>query len=387
MKPLHFAALALCGTLATACNSQPAGTTETAQTEQTDTPEDVPAKNTPATETAETTDQRPAEPTPQYEIHGVLDPGLNNMVAFALKAPWAWQMQQSFTRQWSGSVPINQIYFRLTAPDGSAMFESLPSAIYHYTDGPMTRNLRQTAASMGMQQPPAPGEAAPMPPLTYLKKMLLPQLAQRGLSFRPSGEHSAPRQQAGSGKSTASAYVDGQLADGRKVRVSCGISYTTTNMNGEIYTTWEVSPTVTMTTHDLAACYAHTQQALASITLNPDWQQKTSQLARSGFQANDDINRRTAEQNRDYREHQRRVNDEVVRQRDESNDRNHRAFRDALGGEGQFENPSTGERTRTTDFYAHVYKDREGNVYGSHTPLDAGSLDWQELQRVEMKNY
>ncbi|MBF9222281.1 hypothetical protein [Hymenobacter ruricola] len=360
--------------LATACEAQPTKST--------------PPAKAPAAAPAARRAAAPAAPkTPAYEVHGVLDPGLNNMVAFAFKAPWAWKIQQSFTRLWNGSAPVNQVYFRLTSPDGREMFESLPSSIYHFNDGPTSRSLRQTSLSMGLQQPSNPGEAAPVPPLAYIKQALLPQLAQRGLQFRPTGEHAEPPKATGPGKSTAGAYVDGVLPSGQKARVACGISYSTTNMNGETYTTWEVSPTVTLSARDLAACYAYTKLALNSIVLNPAWLQQTAQLARNGYRANDEITRRTAEQNRDYRENQRRVNDEVTRDRNRSTDQRNEAFRDALGNEGKFDDPTTGQRTQTTDQYAHVYKDRQGNVYGSHTPLDAGRLDWQELQRVETRNY
>ncbi|WP_345071318.1 hypothetical protein [Hymenobacter fastidiosus] len=37
----------------------------------------------------------------------------------------------------------------------------------------------------------------------------------------------------------------------------------------------------------------------------------------------------------------------------------------------------------------HVYKDRQNpnRYYGSDTPIEPGKVEWQELQKVSLKNY
>ena len=142
--------------------------------------------NAPADNAAETPAQQPKQSP--YELHGVIDPGINNMVAFALQIPRGWKMQQSFTRLWNRSTPINQIYVKLVSPGSDNIVEFLPSASYFYTDGPMARNMRQMAASYGTAMPRTQGEMMPMSPAEYLRRILLPQLAQRGLHVNITGQ-------------------------------------------------------------------------------------------------------------------------------------------------------------------------------------------------------
>ena len=72
----------------------------------------------------------PALVRAHYEVRGLLDPGINNMIAFAFKIPRGWQLHQSFTRVWNGAVPSNVIDIRLNAPDQRSAIEYLPEAGY-----------------------------------------------------------------------------------------------------------------------------------------------------------------------------------------------------------------------------------------------------------------
>jgi hypothetical protein len=132
---------------------------------------------------------------PAYDLHGIIDPGIGNMVAFALKTPHGWKLQQSFTRIWNGSTPLPQIHLLLTSPDGNNSIEYLPSTSYYYQDGPSVRSLRQTAAQMGMPQQTHPGEMPPTQPLQYLQNILLPQLRQYGLQVKLTAQQNLPNQQ------------------------------------------------------------------------------------------------------------------------------------------------------------------------------------------------
>jgi hypothetical protein len=328
----------------------------------------------------------PQEAPKPYELHGIIDPGLNNMVAYALKTPRGWQLQQSFTRSWNGSTPINQVYLRLTAPDGQSQIEYLPTTPYYYQDGPTVRSLRQQAAAMGYQQPAAPNEAAPVPPLVYLKHAVLPQLARQGLRLTPTAEQALPARPSGAGQTTTAAYIDGTLPNGRRARVECTIVCLTTNAGDAVYYQWQATPSLTQTSQDLAAVYAQTKAIEQSVVVNPAWQQQSNQLARNGNQANAAIAARDAANLQAYRDNQRRNQEDLTRQRQASQDRNHAAFRDALGGEARYEDQH-GQRVNVQDQYAHVYKDRQGYYYGSSAPVDAGQLDWEELARVETRRY
>lgn len=374
--------LALLLSFLAACDSQSVTTTNTAMPDS-----DTPAADSPPTNAANPTTEpsAPAAPKP-YELHGIIDPGISNMVAYALKTPRDWQLKQSFTRSWNGSTPINQVYISLLSPDGQSQIEYLPYTPYYYQDGPTVRSLRQQAAAMGYQQPAAPGEAAPVAPLAYLKQAVLPQLAQRGLRLTPTAEHTLPPKQSGPHQTTTVGYVDGTLPNGRKARVECTILCLATPMNGEVYYQWQATPSITQTSADLAAVYAQNRAIQESVVINPAWQQQNDQLTRNGNRANADIAARDAAAVRAYRDNQRRNQEDLTRQRNESQDRNNEAFRDALGGQARYDDQN-GQRVRVQDEYAHVYKDRQGYYYGTSAPVDAAQLDWEELARVETRKY
>jgi hypothetical protein len=320
-----------------------------------------------------------------YRLLGILDPGINNMVAFALKVPRGWQVKQTFERQWNGSAPYNQIYLALRSPDGADQIEYLPSTAYFFTDGPMARQMREIAQQYGTQQR-VPGELAPMPALAYLKQVLLPRLAQQGMQLTVTGEKATPPQQSAS-VTTSGAYVSGTLPTGKQARVECQLTMTTTRLNGETYYTWEALPAVVQSSRDLAACYAHAKVAQASVVFNPAWQQQNQQLVSKGVQINSDINRKNHEIRMDAMRSTAEARDAAYQARSASQDRQNEAFGDMIRGEAKYEDQSTGERVKVADQYQHVYTDNQGNYLGSNTPIAAGQVNWQELQRVSTSDY
>lgn len=323
-----------------------------------------------------------SKPAP-YELHGIIDPGIHNIVAFAMLTPTSWKMQQSFTRKWNGSTPINQVHIRLASPNGDIV-EFLPYTPYYYADGPTTRSLRQTAASYGMPSQQNQGELAPMAPLDYIKRIMIPQM---GIKISITGEKILSPAQTEANTKTFNAYVDGRTADGKKLRIDCLTNLVTTNMNGEVYYNWNVSPSVTQTMGDIDACYKHVQKARNSFKVNPEWQRYNTQLVRNGNIANDEINRRNARINKDYRDHVQKTGDEITEMRNRSVDQRNESFRDAIGGQAKYADPETGARVRLADKYDHVYKDRQGNYYGTNAGVNAAEFDWIELERLETKNY
>lgn len=337
----------------------------------------------------QTTDSiKQAAARPPYELHGILDPGINNMVAFALQTPTDWKLQQSFTRTWNGSTPISQIYIKVISPDQATTIEFLPHSPYYYADGPTTRSLRQTAASYGYPQQANPGEMAPMPPSEYLKRVYLPYLAQNGMRVQIIKENSLPAKTLSATTQMYTAYLDGET-NGRKVRVDCMLNLTTTNMNGEVYYNWEAYPSVIITDSNgnLDELYKHVLQARNSFRANPSWTQRNNQLVQNGNIANAEINRRNYEMQRDYQDHIQRKNKEVTDDRNRSVDQRNEAFRDLIGGEAKYADPLTGERVKLADKFNHVYKDRQGNYIGTNQSVNETAFDWVELQRLETRQY
>jgi hypothetical protein len=322
-----------------------------------------------------------------YELHGIIDPGINNMVAFALQTPRGWNMQQSFTRIWNRSTPINQIYIKLVSPGSENIVEFLPSASYFYTDGPMARNMRQMAASYGTAAPRIQGELAPMAPGDYLKRVSLPQLAQRGLHMQMTGQKTLPSFNRGPNVVSYNAYVDGTMNNGMKVRVDCVINLTTTQVNSETYYNWDALTSVTQSKTNLETAYAAVTHGRKSVVFNPAWSRQIQQLNTNGNIANNEIDRKNAAIAKDYSDYTNKVITETYNERSKSQDRNNEAFSDMIRGDAKYENTETGERMKLSDSYNHIYQDRQGNNYGSNTPVDAGQFNWTELQRVETKNY
>ncbi|MEO8583946.1 MAG: hypothetical protein ABI415_09135 [Flavitalea sp.] len=322
-----------------------------------------------------------------YELHGIVDPGMNNLVAYAIQTPTSWKMQQSFTRIWNGSTPINQSFIRLVSPDQSSMIEFLPYTPYYYYDGPTTRSLRQTASAYGYHSQTNQGEMQPMYPLEYIKRMLLPQLAQRGLQIKINTERTLSPVQTSANAQKLTGYIDGIASNGKQVRVDCVINITTTNSGGETYYNWNVFPSVALCNGNVDAVYSFLVNARNSVKFNPDWERRNAQLVRTGNIANNDINRRNADMTRDYYNHIQKTGEDIADMRNKSSDRKNESFRDVIGGQAKYESAETGERVKLSDSYNHVYKDKQGNYYGSNSAMDNNQFDWEELQSVETKNY
>ncbi|MDO7848263.1 hypothetical protein Q5H92_17985 [Hymenobacter sp. M29] len=389
------------------------------------------ATSTSASENAEeaaTAAGQPAQGKPQppktgqYRLLGVVDPDFGNMVAFALKVPRGWQVNQSFKRVWDGAVPNAQIYISFRSPDAAQRIDYLPTNGYVYSDGPAAQNLRQQKQQMGMQDTRmAPNELAPMPALTYVKRVLLAQLAQNGVQLRNIGnERSTPPHLAKENRMESSASVDGVLANGRKVRVEARMGVSQMQSNGDTFYSWSVVPSITQTTGDLAATYAHTKTAQESIVSNPEWVKKNTELMTKGYQANSEASRRQHEETMagiaantaaSTAAHNQRMQDiaaagaaNTARFNDRMNtmdknmanyqanearrDGQHEAYVDnVIRNETKFANPSTGERVKLDNRYEHAYTDGKGTYYQSNTPLRASDVNWQELGKVSLNDY
>ena len=367
MKPFLLLTGLLLGCSITACDGQPATTAQKAAR--------------PASAA------RSAPAASRYEVRGLLDPGINNMVAYAFKIPRGWQMRQSFQRAWNGAVPSNVIYISLTAPDNHSRIEFLPQASYYFVDGPQTRSMNQMASQYG-GLPRDPNRLAPMLPLPYLKNMLLPQLTRvAGGQIRITGEQGGAVQNLGQGRQQATGYIDGVLPSGRKVRVEATLTCLSSNTNGEIYSNWSANTSVSQSDTDLAATYAYTKAAQKSVVFNPVWQQQIQQLTNNGVQSNNTEARKRLAIQKDLQDYRTKTYNEINANRQASQDRRNEAFSDGIRGEAKYEDAATGERVKVTDGYNHVYSDRQGTTLSTNVPLDAGQVNWQELQRVETKNY
>lgn len=361
--------------------------------------------------------------TGQYRLLGVVDPDFDNMVAFALKVPRGWQVNQSLKRAWDGALPTAQVYISFRSPDAAQRIDYLPMNGYMYSDGPGPQSLRQQKQQMGMDPRMAPNELAPMPALTYVRRILLPQLAQNGVQLRDIGnERSTPPHpsKTNAGMTESSASVDGVLANGHKVRVEARLGLNQLQRNGDTFYSWSAIPSITQTSGDLAATYVHTKTAQESIISNPAWQKKNGDLMTKGFQANSEASRRNheaimgniaANTAANTAAHNQRMGDIAAqgaantaryngrmadmdknmadyKANEARKDGQHEAYVDnVIRNETKYANPSTGERVKLDNRYDHAYTDGKGNYYQSNTPIQASDVNWQELGKVSMNDY
>lgn len=323
----------------------------------------------------------------QYKGYEITDPGINNISSVILQIPTDWQAQNSFTRIWNGSVPINQIYVKTVSGDNNSSVEILPYTPYYYADGPTARSLRETSRSMGLQQQYQPFELPPMDALNYLKQYVLPRLQQSGFVFQITGEKNLGNQNQFKGVSSTHAFIDGKLPGGKLIRVECGFTLTMNNVNGEVYYNWAAFPAIITSSNNLDAAYDVLKHMRGTIMYNPEWEQKVSELNRKGYAANAEISQKDFENVKNYREAINNIHQGISNNRNNSNDRNNESVRDVIGGEAKFENPNNGERVRLDDKYKYYYTDAQGNYYGSDEPLDYKAMNLTEVNRLDTKKY
>ncbi len=364
-------------------------------------------QSTKSPEPGKAADAKEVAPAP-YRLLGILDPERERMVAFALKVPSDWGAKQEFHRKWDGAVGLPQIAITLSAPDGRSQIVYFPSTQYLYSEGPMTSNLRAQRSSFGMPAQSSPNELAPMPPVNYLRQVFLPTLAQNGVTLRePGNEQTAPQTKGENGQTQSRGSVDGTLANGNRARVECRLSHSSRQLGTDVYHTWSAVPSITQTAGDLEAIHAHTRVAQDSIVVNPAWLKLEQEAQARGMEANRQAGQRQHEATMAQinanteamtRGHQQRM--AAIQQFGEANtarfnermgqmDRDQRIRVDTIRGETRYADPTTGERVKVEDGYNHVYRNQQNPdlYYGTDTPIDAGKVNWQELQKVQLKDY
>lgn len=343
-----------------------------------------------------------------YRLLGVLDPDRDRMVAFALKVPSDWRAQQEFHRRWDGAVGIPQVSITLNSPDGRSQIVYFPSTQYIYSEGPLSNNLRAQKRSLGMPLQSSPNELPPMPPVAYIKEVLLPTLARSGVTLRDLGnELTAPDAPREEGQVESRGSIDATLPNGNRARIECRIVYASRQIETDRYHSWSVVPSITQTADEIDAVHAHTRMAQDSIVRNPAWLKLEQDAQARGYQANQEASRRQHQATMNQiqanteamtRGHNQRM--AAIRQFGEANtarfnqrmtdmDREQRIRVDTIRGESQYVNPATGERSKVADGYNHVYTSQQHPEFflGTDTPINPGSLDWQELQKVQLKDY
>jgi hypothetical protein len=164
---------------------------------------------------------------------------------------------------------------------------------------------------------------------------------------------------------------------------------------------------VTQTAGDLEVIHAHTRVAQDSIVPNPAWMQLEQEAQSRGMQANNEASRQQHEATMDQiranteamtRAHEQRMDN--IRRVGEANtarfndrmsqmDRDQRIRVDTIRGETRYADPTTGERVKVEDGYNHVYRNQQNSnlYYATDIPIDANKVDWQELQKVQLKDY
>lgn len=375
---------------------------------------------------AGTAQAAPSAPSAGYRLVGVVDPDREGMVAFALKVPVGWAVRQSFTRAWDGAVPLPQVRLGLRAPDGSTEIEWRPMESYVWSDGPMTRGLREQRRAMGLDPRTVPNERQPVAGSACARELVVPALAAEGLVITDlRNPLDAPDQTGADGAVDRRGSVDGTIAGGESARVECRIRVTSLASGADTFQSWTVLPSVTRARGDLDAAFAHTLVAQGSIVTNPEWQRLEQETQGRGYAANRELSRRqheatmaTIEQNTAAMTaaHQQRMAD--IRAQGEANtarhlermdamDQQHAAWQERSASEDRqqayrvagireeerYADPTTGEVATVAAGYDQVYRSAEGAtlgdavLLGADTPLDPQQVDWQALRKLGQSEY
>lgn len=393
MKKAVFLNLPLLWASAVACGTAPTG-----QPAATAAPADS------ATTLAAMSPETPPPTAPRYDVRGIFDPGMGGIIAYALKVPHGWLMQQSLTRAWNGAVPNNQLFLSFSSPDKQQVITILPQVLYHYDNSPGAQQVRAFMAQRGTADPT---ERRPMLPLDYLKQVALPLLnRQPATRLRLTGEHADQPKAVGQGMQQASGYVDGVLPNGHKVRLSVGITLLAMNPTGTgELDNWSVLTDIAETTGDLATVVATSAAIAKSLVPNPAWQQKDNELQQRAGQliaqqgqaalqqtiadnrARQDQIMQRFHQNVANQQAQRNAINGAFRSRMNASSQAANAYADYAGDKTLYQNPDTGERVKVQGSLGNVYQDAQGTVLNSSQPLSGSHVDWQQLQQVELKNY
>ena len=356
--------------------------------------------------------------TGEYQLLGIKDPGLGS-IAFAFKIPRGWISKQSFQRKWVGAMPMTQIYVLFRSPDASEQIEYLPASNYVYSDGPGPDNLRRYQQSMGMQPRLAENELAPMSALTYLTRVLLPQMAQNGAALSDIGNEreTAPHSETSPGSAephmASSASVDGVLPNGNQARVEVKLGLFEGRTYQDVAYSWWATPSITQTASgNLDATFAHTETANASIVSNPAWLRENNALLEKGNQATleairrnhtaamaniakwGEISRSNAAANRARIKNSAAASDARRKELIDSstarmaeNDRINEHYVDnVIDSKTKYTDPTTGEQVKLDNRYNHTYAN-DGVYYQSDAPIQSTDVNWQEMEKVPLDKY
>lgn len=203
------------------------------------------------------------------------------------------------------------------------------------------------------------------------------------------------------------------------------MSVNTQSMNGEVYTSWSVVPSVTRTRGDLEAAYTHTRIAQDSIVANPTWQKLEAEAQQRGQQMNLEANRRQHEATMNNIQqntaamtaaHNQRMN--AIAQQGDANtarfnermaamdqsqsawqaqsaaqDRQQEYTIDTIREVEKYVDPSTGQTVKVDAGYQNVYRADNGldlgntAILATDAPLDPQQVDWQQLQKLTQSEY
>jgi hypothetical protein len=362
---------------------------------------------------------------PTHRVAGIVDPGRQGMVAFALKVPVGWAMTQSFTRRWDGAVSTPQVHLTLAAPDGSTHIEYRPIRMHTWSEGPMTEQLRAQKRQLGMDPRMSEAEMPPLSGSVYARDVMLPILLKEGLVVtNVRNPQDAPEERAGQ-QVKRRGSVDGTLPDGQQVRVETRLTLMAQQSGSDTYITWGAVPSITRTTGDLEAAHAHTRIAQDSIVRNPAWEKLENEDAARGLQANSEASRQQHEANMNtiqqntqamtaahnqrmadiqrqgeantarYQERMADMDRDLAASQEQSasQDRQHEYTIDTIRGEQKYADPTTGQTVKVEGGYDNVYRGNPGAdlqgapIFATDAPLDPQQVDWVQLQALSQAQY
>ena len=358
-------------------------------------------------------DGRPAAPAPapaapggvQLKKFQIVDPsGFEQpMVAAVVVAPADWKLEGGI--KWNPNyrcqVDMVSLHARLVSPDGRLAFELFPLYMTEWTDDQMARGLQMQAVQQGGK---ACNVAPPWNTQQFVAKVLVPGF-RRGAQVVDAQERP---------EAARTLYNEAMQKIGNAAQVDVDSARVRIEYDGQ--EEWIVGSTLRMTMSmpsmsaaamgqmgnarfqptssdkvygfrapkgELEANEALFERMVASVQVNPAWQQRISQTQNN-------INRINAKGASDRAAITRQTNNEIMqmqndswRRGQEANDRNHREVIESIRGTETYNDPATGNQWELESGYNQVWKSgTDVFIYSNDSNYDPNvqtNGTWNEL--------
>lgn len=353
-------------------------------------------------------DARPDPAAPggvQLKRFQIVDPsGFERpIVAFQVLAPADWKLEGGirWNPNYRCSVDMVSISARLVSPDGRKAFELFPLYMTQWTDDDMARSFQIQAVQSGGQ---GCNVARPWNTQQFVGQFLIP-------GFRPGARVVDARERP---EAARALYAESMQKLGNSARIDVDSARVRIEYDGQ--EEWISGSTLSMTMSmpsmsaaamgqmgnsvfqstysdkvygfrapkgELDAHEALFERMIASVQVNPAWQQKINRT-------HSNINRINAKGAQDRAAITRKTNNEIMQmqqdswqRRQESNDRGHREVIESIRGTETYDDPSTGNQWELESGYDQVWKNGSDEFIYSNNPNYDPNVEtngnWNEL--------